>query len=72
MRTKKPPERVAFLSVLLGLEQRILVYKTHAQGQVTSSNQPTAWFTNLVFGNLDTVTSFAAVGIYSKTMLANA
>ena len=56
----------------VGLGQRILVYKTHAHGQVAGSNQPAAWFTDLVFGNLDAVAGSAAVGIYSKTMLANA
>jgi hypothetical protein len=70
---EKPPGASGFSDMCpMGLGQRILVYKTHAHGQITSSNQLAAWLTNLVFGHSHAITSFTAVGIYSKTMLANA
>ena len=70
---EKPPGASGLSDMCpMGLGQRILVYKTHAHGQITSGNQLTAWFTNLVFGHSNAVASSAAVAVNSKTVLANA
>jgi hypothetical protein len=44
-----------------------LVYKTQWHGQVTGCNDLAAGLANFVFGDFDTVASFAAVCINSKS-----
>jgi hypothetical protein len=71
MSTKNHPSEWFFECVLFDQNSEVLVYKTQAHGQVTSSNQLAAGLTKLVFGNSNTVTGFAAVAVNSKTVLAN-